>query len=169
MLYLVEEHKLLFVAKTFHVPCLIWKLWKMRCLCMKEERWEKDIFAENYAHVSMLSPLHTLAHMGAKRLHVVCRRSLPWEVNTWLRALTWHEIDFGRLWWSFVKNAYSIIILVKWVYCGLNSSCFGLCSWGEIFDKNPQFAHGFVNWIYVFTFLMAMPVWHDELSCLPLL
>ena len=69
MCFLVEEHKHLFAAKAFHVPC---SNLKMECLCLK----------------NMLSHVLYASHeiyLGAKPLHDVYHEKSHFiEVDTWL-------------------------------------------------------------------------------------
>jgi hypothetical protein len=82
-MHLMEKPKLLFAAKSLHVPCLICKSWKwyVRCLCLKN-----------------VLPCHKYFKfliLDAKPLHDVHQWEVSYlEVNTWLSGfdMTWDSL-----------------------------------------------------------------------------
>ena len=80
----MEEHKLLFAAKAFHVPC---SNLKMECLCLKNENICSHMSCMPYMRYMFLcaKPLNDVYH---EKSHFI-------EVDTWLGGF---DMTLGGMW-----------------------------------------------------------------------
>ena len=128
-------------------------------LCM----WIVNAYVKNYEKYAFLHVMRVILlifTMGAHRLHDACRRSLPCEVGTWLRALTWHEVLGKCLQWTCDESAWPRMSFVwtSMYRLGWLMARF-LLMWWCFWNNCTILKSCFVTCLDCYTFLMAMHLW----------